>query len=310
MLKPTSLTNVRINAAAEQKKEFAANAEDAMITMMTVVSNLSKEEQTPETVKAIADSMQETYYNKFNNKDNIYDASIAPEGTDEQYILKDESMFIDVAKGLPENLSYVDIAGVRRKAAQICKISIGKNAFVHTPMWKIVDGTLKVAAPWLYAGADSDTGIVNVVAGGITYPVNVFKPAEDASKKLKVASVSVEKKEGCVGEVSFNGTKIDAKLGHHGQAIMIVLNAGDTAITDTAQQIFSLYSNGNVSITTPERFGGVDATYVVYLFPYENRPVSEEESGEHKTVVHRLVIPGYGAITLECNATQIAGPTA
>lgn len=309
MLKPTSLTNVRINAAAEQKKEFAANAEDAMFTMMTVVSNLSKEEQTPETVKAIADSMQETYYNKFTNKDIIYDASIAPEGTDEQYILKDESMFIDVAKGLPGDLTYVDISGVRRKANQICRISVGMNAFVHTPMWKIVDGVLKVATPWMYAGADPDTGITNVVAGGITYSVNVFKPAEDA-KKLKVASVSVDKKEGCIGEVSFDGTKIDVKLGHHGQAIMIVLNAGDTAITDTSQQIFTLYENGNVSITTPERFGGVDATYVVYLFPYENRPVTEEESGDHRTSILRLVIPGYGAITLECNATQIAGPTA
>lgn len=310
MLKPTSLTNVRINAAVEQRKQFDANAEDAMFTMMTVVSNLSKEEQTPESVKAIADSMQETYYNKFSNKDIIYDASIAPEGTDDQYILKDESMFIDVAKGLPENLTYVDIAGVRRKATQVCKISVGMNAFVHTPMWKIVDGVLKVATPWMYAGADPDTGIVDVVAGGITYPVNVFKPAEDPSKKLKVASVSVEKKEGCVGEVSFNGTKINARLGHHGQAIMIVLNAGDTAITDTSQQIFTLHDNGNVSIVTPERFAGVDATYVVYLFPYENRPVKEEESGDQRNSVLRLVIPGYGAITLECNATQIAGPTA
>lgn len=308
MLKPTSLTNVRINAAAEQKKEFAANAEDAMFTMMTVVSNLSKEEQTPETVKAIADSMQETYYNKFSNKDIIYDTSIAPEGTDEQYILKDESMFIDVAKGLPENLTYVDIAGVRRKLGEVCKISVGMNAFVHTPMWKIVDGVLKVATPWMYAGADPETGIINVVAGGITYPVQVMEPV-DVSKRLKIVSADVGTKEGCVGKISFEGDSIDLVLGHHGQAGGVILAAGDTQIVDTAQQIFIIQETGNASIVTPENLNGNVVTYMFYPFPYENRPVEESESGAHRTNTRHLVIPGYGAITLTIHATQIAGQT-
>lgn len=308
MLKPTSLTNVRINEMVKQKKEFNENADDALFTMMSVISNLSKEEQTPESIKVVADAMQETYYNKFSSNDIIYDATVAPEGTDPKYILTDDSMFINVANGLPSDLTYVDIAGVRRSFDQICKISIGYNAFVHTPMWKIVDGVLKVAAPWMYAGADSETGVVDVIAGGIKYSVNVFDPV-DGSKKLSVASVTVEQKEGCVGEASFEGTKINVRLGHHGQAVMVVLNAGDTPITDVSQQIFTLHDNGNVSIVTPESYAGVDATYVIYLFPYENRPVTEDENGDHRTNVLRLVIPGHGSIVLEFNATQIAGPT-
>lgn len=308
MLNPSSLTYARINAVAEQKKNFAANAEDALLTMMTVVSNLSKEEQTPETVKTVADSMQETYYNKFKNKDVIYDASIAPEGTEEQYIVKDDSMFITVANGLPEDLTYVDIAGVRRKLGEVCKISVGMNAFVHTPMWKIVDGVLKIATPWMYAGADPETGIVSVVAGGITYPVQVMEPV-DASKRLKIVSADVGKKEGCVGEISFEGDTIDIVLGHHGQAGGVVLAAGDTQIVDTAQQIFIIQETGNASIVTPEKLNGKVVSYMFYPFPYENRPVEEEESGAHRTNTRHLVIPGYGAITLTINATQIAGPT-
>lgn len=302
-LKPTSLVNARIKCWAEQKKKVAANAEDALFTMIAAVANLTKEEVTAETVTTTSETMKTTYYNQYSNKDVIYDSSIAPEGTEERYILDDDAFYISVANSLPE-VEYVEIGGVNRKAGVISKISVGMNAFVHAPLWKIVDGVLKVAIPFLCAAADPTTGIADVTAGGITYEVPVMDPIEE-SKALSISKAWVGKIENYTAEYVLEGNTIYTRLGHHGQPAGILLSCNGTELTDTSMLIYILDSNDNVSIVTPQTVLGNQATYVFYSFPYENRAVEPEEDGDHRVVTKNLVIPGYGKFSLTIDATQV-----
>ena len=302
-LKPTSLVNARIKCWAEQKKKLAKNGEDALFTMMAAVANMTKEEVTAETVKTTADTMKTTYYNQYKNKDVIYDSTIAPEGTEEQYILKDETFYITVANNLPD-VEYVEIGGVNRKAGKIAKISVGMNAFIHAPLWKIVDGALMVAIPFMCAAADPITGIAEVTAGGLTYEVPVMDPIEDG-KGLVISNMWCGKIDNYTAEITREGNTIYTRLGHHGQPAGIVLKSGDTEILDESIMIFITDSNDNVSIVTPESLLGNKATYAFYSFPYENRAVTPEEDGDHRVVTKNLVIPGYGKFSVTIDATQV-----
>lgn len=305
MLKPTSLVHVRINEFAAQKREYASNAEDALITMMNVVASLSKEEVTPSTVETASQSMKDTYYNKFKKDDMIYDKSIAPEGHPEDKILKDEAFYISVAKGIPADLSYVSIGGVRRKADETVKLSIGMSAFIKAPLWKVDEtGVLKVAIPYLCAAADVETGMSTVVAGGIVYNVPAFTPVEGA-KPMVISKAVIENKEGCAGAVTVDGNKVDAAIGHCGQMAGLVLSSNGKAITDTALLVYVLKNDGTASITTPEMCNGENVTYAWYSFPYSNRPVSEEEDGIVSNTVKRLVVPGYGSLEVSIHAEKV-----
>lgn len=310
MLKPTSLVHARINEFAAQKKEYKANAEDALITMMNVVASLSKEEVTPSTVETATQSMKETYYNKFKKGDMIYDKSIAPEGHPEEKILKDEAFYISIAKGLPVDLGYVSIGGVRRKVDETVKLSIGMSAFIKAPLWKVDEtGVLKVAMPYLCAAADVATGMSTVVAGGIVYNVPAFTPVEGA-KPMVISKAVIEEKAGCAGAVEVDGDKVYATIGHCGQMAGLVLSSNGAAITDTELLVYVLKEDGTASITTPEMCNGESVSYAWYSFPYSNRPVSEEEDGAFSTVSKRLVVPGYGNLDVTFQARKVYTPAA
>lgn len=302
-LKPTSLVNSRIISWSEQKKAYDNDAKDALYTMMSVVSSLTKEEVTAETVKTTSETMKTTYYNKFQNKDVIYDASIAPEGTDEQYILNDDAFYITVASKLP-NVEYLEISGTKIEAGEISKISIGMNAFIHAPLWKVDEGKLKVAIPFLCAAADPITGLAEVIAGGIRYVVPVMEPVE-SEKALVMSSYWVGKIENYTAEINVDGNTIYLRLGHHGQPAGIVLKSGETEITDESILVYLIDDTNRVSIVTPETLLGNKATYAFYSFPYENRAVQPEENGDHRVRTVTLVIPGYGKFEVTIDATQV-----
>lgn len=302
-LKPTSLVNARIRCWAEQKKALANNAEDALYTMMAVVANMTKKEVTPEAVTTLSETVNTTFYNQFSNKDIIYDASIAPEGTEEGFILDDTKFYIDVAENLPE-VDYVKIGDAEKKAGKITKVSIGMNAWIYAPMWKVVDGVLKVALPFLCGAADPTTGIAEVTAGGITYEVPVMEPIE-AGAALTITDMWCGEIDGHTAEISRDGNTIYTRLGHHGQPAGIVLSSKGTPIVDTSIMIYILDSNDNVSIVKPQTVMGHESTYVFYSFPYENRAVAPEEDGDNRVVTKNLVIPGYGSFSVTIDATQV-----
>ena len=307
MLNPTSRVYSEINMRTEQKKTFERNEEDALHTALNVIANLSKADTTVETVKSVGLSLKDTYYNKFKKDDIIYDASIAPEGTDPAMILNDDALYVNVAKGLPADMTYVEIAGVRKNAANIIKVSIGMSAYIHAPMWKIDDeGVLKVAIPYICAGVDPVKGTTTVTAGGINYEVPVAEPLEKGA--LEITKAVIQTKTGCAGSIAVRGSEVDVVLGHKGQMAGVVFRANGAEILDTSLPIYVITGTGSVSITYPETCDSEMVTYAFYTFPYANHPVTEEENGQTRDLEKTIAIPGYGSINLTIHGTLLYTP--
>ena len=305
MLKPSSLVNVRINVGGQQELDFKRNSEDAAYTAALIVANLSKEDVTKDTVKTNGESMSTTYYNQFANK-TVYEKSVAPKDTPEDQILKDDSFYTAIAKGIPEGMSYVKIGAFRKKPTDTVKVSIGNNGFIVAPMWKINDqNQLLVATAFLLALADETTGRIDVSAGGITYSVPVMDPITEG-KHLHITDAIVNPHEGSVSSVTFTGEEANAVLDRFDQAIGVVISAGDEAITDTGMTLYVYNENSNtIGITPPESFGGKACTYVRYMFPYAARKVDPSEANQHRTAVTSIIIPGKGKIKFTLNATSM-----
>lgn len=305
MLKPSSLTNVRINVGNEQAKTAKKNAEDAIFTAAQIVANLSKADVTTESVKTASTAMSDKYYNKFANK-SVYEKSLAPEGTDEANILDDASFYITIAKGIPADLSYVQIGDVRKEKKDKLKVSIGNNGFIIAPMWKVdEENNLMVATALICALADVKTGVTDVTVGGITYSIPAIEVTGDP-KPLKITNAVINKKEGSKSTVTFTADSATASLDRFDQAIGVTISAGDKAITDTTKMLF-VYSEQNqtFAMTPPETWDGVACTYVRYMFPYAARKVDSAEAGQTRTTTTKIVIPGYGVAEFTLTATSI-----
>jgi len=305
MLKPSSLTNVRINAGNEQAKTVAKNAEDAVFTMAQIVANLSKEDVTTETVKTAAKTTSDTYYNKFNNK-TVYEKSIAPEGTPEDQILKDDAFYLKVAKGIPEDLTYVQIGDVRKEKTDTLKISVGNNGFVTAPMWKVdEDKNLLVATILICTFADPATGNTEVTVGGVTYTVPAIEKVEEM-KTLTITKAVVNTHDGSKSTASVSGDTVTAALDRFDQSIGIQISAGDEVITDTSLTLYRYdEQNQTFGMTPPESCAGEACTYTRYMFPWAARKVDSAEAGQTREAQIQLVIPGYGVAKFKIVATTI-----
>ena len=305
MLKPSSLTNVRINVGNEQAKTAKKNAEDAIFTAAQIVANLSKADVTTESVKTASTAMSDKYYNKFANK-SVYEKSLAPKGTDEANILDDASFYLTIAKGIPADLSYVQIGDVRKEKKDTLKVSIGNNGFIIAPMWKVdEENNLMVATALICALADVKTGITEVTVGGITYSIPAIEVTGEP-KPLKITNAVINKKEGSKSAVTFTADSATASLDRFDQAIGVVISAGEEVITDTSKMLF-VYNelNQTFAMTPPETWDGVACTYVRYMFPYAARKVDSAEAGQTRTTTTKIVIPGYGLAEFTLTATSI-----
>ena len=305
MLKPSSLVNVRINVAGQQDLDYKRNAEDAAYTAAAIVANLSKEEVTADTVKTAGDAMSTKYYNKVANK-NVYEETVAPEGTPEDQILEDTSFYTAIANGFPKDISYVQIGEFKKAALETVKVSIGMNGFIVAPMWKISeDGKLLVATCFLMALADEKTGYVDVTAGGITYSVQAIAPTE-ATKPLKITDAVINAGAGSNATVTFTADSVSAVIDRFDQAIGVVVSAGDEAFTDTATTLF-VYNEGShtVAITPPEAWGGKDCTYVRYMYRYAARKVEADEAGQERHDTVSIIIPGKGKVRFSLHAVTM-----
>ena len=305
MLKPSSLTNVRINVGNEQAKSVEKNTEDAVFTMSQIVANLSKEDVTTETVKAAAQTTSDTYYNKFNNK-NIYERSIAPEGTPEDQILKDESFYLKVAKGIPADLPYVQIGDVKKSNTDTLKVSVGNNGFVTAPMWKVDDDkNLQIGTVLICTFADPTTGNTDVTAGGVTYSIPAIEKV-DNPKPLKITKVAVNTHEGSKSTATFSGDTVTAALDRFDQSIGIQISAGEDPIVDTSLTLYRYDENNQTfGMTPPGTCAGETYTYTRYMFPWAARKVDSAEAGQTREAQIQLVIPGYGVAKFKIVATTI-----
>lgn len=304
MLNPTSLVYARINAWSEQQKLYKENGDQGLVTALSMMADITKADTTVDDVKATAAATKSTFYNKFKNGDVIYDKSNAPEGTPESNILDEATFYTEVATHLNPGLEYVEIGNpgsgyLKKKAGQILKVSIGMNAWIQAPLWKVrEDGTLLVATPALCSGADIVSGLATVIVGGIVYTIPVMDPVEKSNLQIKEAWVQTIGN--CTGSIEVTGSNIALMLTHQGQAAGVIFESNGEAIpTDTPIYIMN---EGYVSLSTIETFAGHANSYVWYTIPYKNTPVTAEQNGNVVERIKRIVIPGYGVFDLKITA--------
>lgn len=304
MSKPKTLLSLIAELADMKSDMEVGDIISAAETSAQIIASMVQKETSADSTAAVQESMMSTYYNKTSST-KLYAADAAPEDVSE--FIDDATVYIDVAGNQPDTITEVKIGDMVLTKSDMNvtdggsfkSISVGKNSFLYIHAWKIVDGVLKVAVPYLYANTDMSTGECKVIAGGIPYVVKVCDPVEST---LSIKSVDVESKDGYAGDISVNGNVIDVTLGHHTQIWTMTLACGDEEITDTSLVVYRMDGNNVAAITNPETLLGKAVTYGRYELPWKNEAVSE---AVEKTVNLRLLIPTKGSIDITVNVHAV-----
>ena len=311
-----TLLSAMNEAIIQAKVMDADNLVKATQTAAQIVAKTVEAETSAGATTTLQDTFISTFYNKYKNGDKLYSADVAPEGTEEGMIVDDATVYVTVATKQPATIDEVIIAGHAFKKTETNdwknpdgrykNISIGMNAFLYLNVWKIDDkGNLLVAIPYIYAGTDYTTGVCKVMAGGLTYDVNVCEPlAEDAVIALKSAEVTA--KAGYPNDCKVTGNKVEYTIGYASQALCLTFAAGETELTSDDVVFYRLdMNNFTVAINKPETVGSKKVSYMRYSIAYANAPVTEARDVENTIVI---VDPKHGILELDvvCHAVVVA----
>ena len=216
-------------------------------------------------------AFKEKYYNKFKNKkitasDADFDSSL-------------------VYANLGNVKSTVDTITVNDETidSTVVGVSIGNNAFLRAPLFKVEDNVLYVSTVLLVTFAVNEE--IKVVAGDNTKYVkdsNIMP-----STILPISNVyALNTKEGYTNTVqaSDNNTVITQTAGYGTSAVGITLQSNGEDILDS-QVIYVYRSGSSIGISTPERMDGKDVTFAYYA-KYMNSAYTEEETRELNFVIY------------------------
>lgn len=289
-----------------------ANGEQVINTTSKIIASMVQEESSVETSTTAEKAFVDAYYNKYKNGDRLYGDDNHPEDADK--FIDDATYYMVVARHQPADLTSVVIGETEYKEMgstdykipenRYKYLSIGMNAFVYANVWKVKDGNLMVAIPWLYCGADASTGTCKVVAGGIEYDVTLYEPVAEGSGPY-IKSVCMTKKGDHTAEADVSGSKVSVKYGNASQALCMIINDGENDVVDTTVPHFNCYATNCISITCPETVSGTVYTHMQYLIKYEVAPITEERSLD---VNCRLVFPGKGDLKYSVHADLVVDP--
>ena len=216
-------------------------------------------------------AFKEKYYNKFSNKkittsDADFDSSL-------------------VYTNLGNVKSTVDTITVNDETidSTVVGVSIGNNAFLRAPLFKVEDNVLYVSTVLLVTFAVNEE--IKVVAGDNTKYVkdsNIMP-----STILPISNVyALNTKEGYTNTVqaSDNNTVITQTAGYGTSAVGVTLQSDGKDILDS--QVVYVYRSGlSIGISTPERMDGKDVTFAYYA-KYKDSAYTEEETKELNFVIY------------------------
>ena len=216
-------------------------------------------------------AFKEKYYNKFSNKkittsDADFDSSL-------------------VYTNLGNVNSTVDTITVNDETidSTVVGVSIGNNAFLRAPLFKVEDNVLYVSTVLLVTFAVDEE--IKVIAGDNTKYVkdsNIMP-----STILPISNVyALNTKEGYTNTVqaSDNNTVITQTAGYGTSAVGVTLQSNGEDILDS--QVVYVYRTGlSIGISTPERMDNKDVTFAYYA-KYMDSAYTEEETKEFNFVIY------------------------
>lgn len=220
-------------------------------------------------------AFKEKYYNKFSNKkitasDPEFDSSL-------------------VYTNLGNVKSTVDTITVNDETidSTVVGVSIGNNAFLRAPLFKVEDNVLYVSTVLLVTFAVDEE--IKVVAGDNTKYVkdsNIMP-----STILPISNVyALNTKEGYTNKVEAtdNNTVITQTAGYGTSALGVTLQSDGKDILDPQVVLVRKYvykSELSIGISTPERMDGKDVTFAYYA-KYMDSAYTEEETKELNFVIY------------------------
>ena len=216
-------------------------------------------------------AFKEKYYNKFRNKkittsDAEFDSSL-------------------VYTNLGNVSSTVDTITVNDETidSTVVGISIGNNAFLRAPLFKVEDNVLYVSTVLLVTFAVNEE--IKVVAGDNTKYVkdsNIMP-----STILPISNVyALNTKEGYTNTVqaSDNNTVITQTAGYGTSAVGVTLQSNGEDILDS-QVVYVYRSGSSIGISTPETMDSKNVTFAYYA-KYMDSAYTEEETRELNFVIY------------------------
>ena len=216
-------------------------------------------------------AFKEKYYNKFKNKkitasDADFDSSL-------------------VYANLGNVKSTVDTITVNDETidSTVVGVSIGNNAFLRAPLFKVEDNVLYVSTVLLVTFAVNEE--IKVVAGDNTKYVkdsNIMP-----STILPISNVyALNTKKGYTNTVqaSDNNTVITQTAGYGTSAVGVTLQSDGEDILDS-QVVYVYRSGSSIGISTPERMDSKNVTFAYYA-KYMDSAYTEEETRELNFVIY------------------------
>ena len=284
ILLPATISNIDIYV-----KETATNVEEILDSFSKVNSNdVVLEKSTyldlSSSIEEKSNNLINTYYNKYSNGNLITNVN-------------DDVYYVTLGEYVgSENPSELKIGG-NTYDTKNKSLSIGNNAFVEAPVWKIKEGKVLVALTWLSADALPDKA-TKVEIGGQTFEVTVYSASVEGSTVTISGASGIYGPAGYASEATINGNTVDFRYTHGATALGIKLKVGGVEITEANKVIFRKATDGNMGLTTTESNG---YTYAVY-FKYANEAI-----GEAKDYVkeYKLAIPGEGVISVTLNGHAV-----
>lgn len=234
-------------------------------------------------VKAACDK----YYNKFSNET----IDSANENFDEA------TLYVDLGNVVSTDATNITVNDQDYDNSDV-SISIGNNAFVKAPLWKVQDSKLLVSIFLL--GLETATDEITITYGD---NVKTIKGVEGVpATELPITEVlALNTQEGYTNniETSDNNKVITQTTGFGSQAVGVVLQADGEDILDTSTVI--LYKAGNyIGISTPETMGEDTVTFAFYG-KYSTGAYTEEDT---RTFDFTLLVPDKGIaqfnLTVKC----------
>lgn len=216
-------------------------------------------------------AFQEKYYNKFSNKkitasDADFDSSI---------------IYVNLGN-INSTVDTITINNELVNSAEV-NLSIGNNAFLKAPLFKVEENVLYVSTALLITFAVDEE--IKVVAGDNTKYVkdsNIMP-----STILPISNVyALNTKEGYTNTVqtSDNNTVITQTAGYGTSAVGVTLQLNGEDILDP--EVVYVYRSGSyIGISTPETMDSKDVTFA-YYGKYMNSAYTTEETREFNFVVY------------------------
>ena len=239
-------------------------------------------------------AFQEKYYNKFSNKkitasDADFDSSI---------------IYVNLGN-INSTVDTITINNELVNSAEV-NLSIGNNAFLKAPLFKVEENVLYVSTALLITFAVDEE--IKVVAGDNTKYVkdsNIMP-----STILPISNVyALNTKEGYTNTVqaSDNNTVITQTAGYGTSAVGVTLQLNGEDILDP--EVVYVYRSGSyIGISTPETMDSKDVTFA-YYGKYMNSAYTTEETREFNFVVY---VPQSGIaqfkLTFNCIVESVEDP--